>query len=221
MSSYLGKTVDNNLLEDVAQLGSRLHQRLLAGDVTTFAEIAEFALPILTERLSKKFPNLDDPHLVDMAVVDALMSYQGHPTQYNSSKLRLEQYLYMSARGDLLNLLKKQNKDIALVPLVEIVELEEPGSEYGVEVKDDVNIENEVTEKLSPTWRNICALLPDPIDQEMVQLMMDGTRETDIYAEVLGITALPADEQFSTVKRNKDRIKKILLRHIIPLDLKK
>jgi hypothetical protein len=51
--------------------------------------------------------------------------------------------------------------------------------------------------------------------------MMDGIRETDIYAEVLGITALSEHEQFLLVKRNKDRIKKKLLRHIDPSDLKK
>ncbi len=212
---------DSDQQVDTGQLDIRLHQRMLSGDVTVFAEIAEVALPLLTHRLSMKFPDLDDPHMVDTAVVTALLIYQKTPTQYNPNKLRLDQYLYMSARGDLLNFIKKQKKDMALVPLLEIVELEESDSEYGVEVQDDIDVEDEVIKKLSPTWRNICSLLPDNKDQEIIQLMMDGIRETETYAEVLGITALSEHEQFLLVKRNKDRIKKKLLRHIDPSDLKK
>ena len=50
--------------------------------------------------------------------------------------------------------------------------------------------------------------------------MMDGVRETDAYAEILGIGDLTIEEQKHIVKRNKDRIKKIISRHINPAELK-
>ncbi|MEN0045900.1 MAG: hypothetical protein AAF806_02460, partial [Bacteroidota bacterium] len=38
-------------------------------------------------------------------------------------------------------------------------------------------------------------------------------RKTKIYAEYLGITGLTKEEQKHIVKKNKDRIKKVLLRN--------
>jgi hypothetical protein len=38
--------------------------------------------------------------------------------------------------------------------------------------------------------------------------------ETSAYADTLGVSHLDADEQVSIVKRHKDRLKKMLQRHI-------
>ena len=60
----------------------------------------------------------------------------------------------------------------------------------------------------------------DPTDRDLLWLMLEGTRETSIFSEALGITDLTEDEQKEIVKRNKDRIKKRIIRHIEPKDLK-
>ena len=219
MSLSSRKMASHNPQEDLELNGSLLHQKMLAGELTAFAEIAEFALPILTERLMRRFPNLADPHLVDTAVIDALFKYQEKPTKYDPSKMRLDQYFYMSARGDLLNLLKTLKKDQVLVSLAEIVELDEENSEIKVELPSDIDVEGEVFMNLNPTWQTLCQLLPNSTDQEVLLLMIDGIRETSVYSEVLKITDLSAEKQFSIVKRNKDRIKKTLLRHKDSLDL--
>jgi hypothetical protein len=52
-----------------------------------------------------------------------------------------------------------------------------------------------------------------------MQLMMEGERATHTFANVLGILDLPSNEQRKIVKRNKDRIKKIIQRHIKWSDL--
>jgi hypothetical protein len=49
-------------------------------------------------------------------------------------------------------------------------------------------------------------------DRAVVELMGEGVRETAAYAEVLGITHLPADQQRVTVKRVKDRLTRQLER---------
>ena len=40
------------------------HIKILAGDVTAPAELAELLLPVLTKRLSKKYPIVFDPDLI-------------------------------------------------------------------------------------------------------------------------------------------------------------
>jgi hypothetical protein len=49
-------------------------------------------------------------------------------------------------------------------------------------------------------------------ERRVLALMLDGERSSAAYAQVLGITGLPAAEQEREVKRAKDRIKKRLER---------
>jgi hypothetical protein len=164
---------------------------------------------------------LDDPHLVDTAVEDALLSYFKRPEQYDPAKLRLEGYLYMSARGDLLNLLKQQEKDSRQVGLAEVVELGDSDTEHGVEVQDELDMETFVLNRTSPVWERLSQILPDSTDQEIVLLMMEGVRETSVYADVLGISDHAPEEQFIIVKRHKDRVKKRLQRNLNRTELSK
>ena len=202
--------------------GNRLHQRMLDGDVTAFGEIAEWVLPIITHRLSMKFPNLYDPDLIDTAIVDALINYQNKPTQYDMERKRLDNYIYMSAWGDLVNMLERDKKDDVLVALPDIVELDEQDSELILgrpEVASKEVVETDVLNKLSPTWKNLRKLFPDALDQALLMLILDNIRETNYYADVLGITNYPIDEQRRIVKKHKDRIKVKLRRNIDISDL--
>jgi hypothetical protein len=133
--------------------GLSLHQRLVAGDLTASAELAELYLPIVTDRLERIFPHVDDAHLVDTAVEDAILNYIERPSQYNPEKLKLESYLVMSAKWDLINLLASQKKDL-LVNLAEIVELTDDDMEQGIELIDTQDVEEIVSNRLSLTWKN-------------------------------------------------------------------
>jgi hypothetical protein len=48
----------------------------------------------------------------------------------------------------------------------------------------------------------------------MLSLMMEGERDADAYAEVLGIESLPPAERSLIVKRNKDRLKAVVRRRL-------
>ena len=194
--------------------GNTLHQRLLRGDITATAEIAELYMPIIIYRLSRRYPNLDDPHLIDIAVEDALVNYFGRPEQYDPAKLGLAGYLRMSANGDLLNLLKEDEKVRNQLSLSESVDLEDDDTEHGVEVQDVFDLEALVFNRLSPIWQGLSDLFPEPVDQEFILLMMEGERKTNVYASVLGISDRPLKEQAQVVKRYKDRIKKTIQRNI-------
>lgn len=204
---------------DLSQIGSQLHERLIAGDPTASAEIAELFLPAITKRLEGAFKNLGDPHAVNTAAIDALISYFDAPAKYDSTRSQLLSYLTMSARGDLLNALKTEKRHRLQLPISD-VELSEEESEYGVDLRSDTDVEQEVEIRLSPTWATLEEMLPDPVDKEIILLLMFGIRETYWFAEALGVLDQPVEEQRKIVKRNKDRVKKVLLRKIDPDDLR-
>lgn len=81
---------------DQQQLKLLLHKRLIEGDLTVSAEIAEFFLPKLTDYLQRCFPNLPDSHWIDIAVTDALMNYLRRLEQFNSRRASLMYYLKLS-----------------------------------------------------------------------------------------------------------------------------
>jgi RNA polymerase sigma-70 factor, ECF subfamily len=194
--------------------GLLLHQRLLAGDVTAPAEIADTYLSELVAYLERRYPAVDDPHLPSEAAIDALYSYLQRPKQYNPEKTGLDTYLRMAAEGDLLNALQKQARERQRQGGEQVVELDAPGAEYKVEAATGPTVEEQVDARLSPVWPKIEALVPNPVDKEIVRLMMEKVRKTAVFASVLGITHLPLDKQLQEVKRHKDRIKKRLKRHL-------
>jgi hypothetical protein len=201
-------------VDPLKAMGRVLHQRLLDGDITAAAEIAELFMPVVIDKLGRGYPSLDDPHLIDTAVEEALVSYFERPEQYDPAKLDLAGYLRMSADGDLRNLLKKEKRIQSQQSLSEYVELSDDDTEHEAEVPDDFNLEALVFSHCSPVWQRLSDLLPDPVDQEIVLLMMEGERKTSVYADVLGISSRPSEEQAQVVKRHKDRIKKTLQRNV-------
>jgi len=190
---------------DLKELGQALHRRLLTkqdGRVT--AEIAEVFLPLLANALHRKFPNLPDPHQAETVAIDSLLRYFAQPEKFDPDKGSLIGYLYLAAYRDLLNLLKHSQKFVELHPRA----LEH---EVSVAVGAD-NPEAHLLEEASPIVQRALAKVTDPIDRELVALMMDGVRETAAYAAVLGIADSPLREQEKIVKRHKDRLKKMLQR---------
>jgi hypothetical protein len=184
------------------------------GNVTAPAEIAETFLPRVVYELEKRFPDLYDPHLVEMAADDALLNYLQHPQQYDPIQLPLDRYLIMSARGDLLNLFHKSQYP-GFPKKTQFVELDAPAREYKTEVKDEsLGVEEQAFILASPVWPLLEQLLPDVTDREIALLMLEGVRVTNEYALTLGISHLPKADQETEVKRHKDRIKKTLQRHI-------
>ena len=202
------------------KIWDELHNRLALGDVIAPAEIAELFMPQLTEKLNRAFQNVEDPHLIETTVIDALMDYLTKPNQYDPTRGNLFSFLILKAKSDLLNSLRLKKIDQVRVNLAEIVELDDDSSVYSVELMDDMDVEEWIENNLSPIWKRLSTIVPDHTDQEILKLMMNGTRETEVYAKVIGIQHLPNNEQSRIVKRNKDRLKKVIQRHIHVEELK-
>lgn len=208
--------------EDVTVRLNELHKKILVGDVTANSEMAEIVLPILTKRLARIFPAIFDDDLIDTAVTDALLSYIENPAQFQEKKKSLLSYLLMSARGDLLNTMKPSKLDENSAQLYEDVEFGDSFTEESIEghvAFANVDVEVEVENRMSSVHSRINELFPEQKDREFVVMMMNGVRDTEEFAKVLGIEQLNSSQQRDIVKRHKDRIKKVITRNINPEDI--
>jgi hypothetical protein len=199
---------------DLKNLGLILHSRLLKGkDTQVTAEIAEIFLPILVNDLYTKFPNFLDPHQLETIAEDSLLRYFAHPEKYDPAKSNLIGYLYMDAYWDVRNLLQQQKK---------VVALEAPISEHEMyAVRDEADPEAILSQKESqqfqfesPLIKRVLTLVSRPRDRQVLELMMEGVRETQAYAQVLGIQSRLPEEQAKIVKQHKDRLKKTIQRKV-------
>ena len=133
------------------------------------------------------------------------MSYLKHPQQYNPEKRGLFGYLVMSADGDLRNALAKQRRRSDREISLEEVELERVGGNREGENASNLD--------LSAMIGEIKNLFENPVDQRVLELIVEGERSTNVFAEALGLSHLPVFERRREVKRHKDRIKKRLERY--------
>jgi DNA-directed RNA polymerase specialized sigma24 family protein len=185
------------MAEDIRlkNLGISLHTRLLAtGDSSTETEIAEAFFPLLVGALRRAYPNLRDPHLVEIAAIDTMLGYFARPEKFDPNRSSLIGYLYMDARANLINLLNREKR------------LSErhttAAGEASMSPPPATDPERRLVDDSSSLMTQTRDVLTNPADQELLSLMMDGVRERAAYAEVLGIQDLPIVEQVALVKRH-------------------
>ena len=186
----------------------KIHERLLAADPVAPAELAEDVWQPLLIELEKRHPRLRGSDFMRDAVTDALISYIKQPTQFDPAKRSLFGFLVMAAEGDLRNALAKTTRRKRREISIEDVELAGSGGKESLETPDLVTRLD-----VRRIHSKIGELFPDPRDREAVQLLIEGERATEAFAKVWGIDRLPTKDRASQVKRNKDRIKKMLHRH--------
>jgi hypothetical protein len=173
-----------------------LHVKLISGDPTASTQIAEKHLPRLIMDLKRKFPQVED-HAVETAAEDALMNYLLHPNRFDPSRLPLHNYLRMSARGDLLNVLRRHMVTSDSSRFGEVVELDRLDGEQDIEDLFSPSVDDITLYRNSPVWDRLLELLPDPIDQEIVLLMIENIRSTfTTVQKICSIKAAPTQSSF-------------------------
>lgn len=182
----------------------RIHERLLAGDPTATAELAETVGDVLFRKLQMKYPR-QDPDLVRDAAWDAIRGYMEQPGAFDPSKRGLIGYLQMAAEGDLLNAMAKVRRRRRREDLVDPVELALLGGKKGQE-------ELEARMDAARFGPQLARLFPDRADREAIELIVEGERSMAAFVEVWGFGKLPVEQQRKEVKRGKDRLRKALER---------
>ncbi len=189
--------------DDLESIGLRLHARLLEGTDRAADEIILHYRPHLIAAISRGFPRLSDPHLVETAANDALLAYLGRPEKFDPARSSLIAYLYMHARSNLIDLFRQQTR----------IKKNHSEFEDGLTSSDSsIDPERRLIESDSALIRHVRKIVTDPRDREVLSLMAEGERETAVFAEALGLEHLTVVEQAIAVKRHKDRLKKALTR---------
>ncbi len=185
-----------------------LHQRLVDRDPNAPADLAVTFLEPLIAWLSERNPRIHPDH-VNEAADEAIVALIRNPASYSPSKCNLESYLRMSAQGDLRNLLAKERRHRRNYPLLDVELSQDDGKYPGREVEPPVLLMFEEEQARRRDGG------PDPVrdgltevDRRCLELMESGERKTARFAEILGITDRPIEEQKLLVKRIKDRLKK-------------
>ncbi len=193
----------NDLLQEI-------HRRIVADEPDATLDAYRAVAQSLETHLKYEFPHLPpgaDPDMRVEAIHIALTDYFRFPEKYDPAKSRLMTYLKMAARGDMLNLLKRERRHS---------DRRSPLDDVAFRLPDG---EEEISETIGRDWESrslMKRLARDLSDEDMrlLRLMMDKVRGTPEAAEALGIEHLPFDEQRKEVKKAKDRIRKKLRRRL-------
>jgi RNA polymerase sigma-70 factor, ECF subfamily len=179
----------------------KLHERVLAEDPVATIDLVEGYMPALLEVLRKDLGCEGD--LAYDSAVDAVFGYLRAPIQFEASLGRLCTYLTRIAKNRAVDRLRSATssaaRDLAFASAVEL------GRSSPKELLVNAVQAREV-------WDHIEAGVSDARDRAALRLILEGERETATLAEVLGLSALPLDDQRQQVKRERDRLMKTLER---------
>lgn len=191
---------------DLTELGISLHRSLLEGHSTIVtAQIAEAFLPPLVRWLKRSLPHSPDQHEIEEEAAESLLNYFRRPEKFDPQRGSLLSYLYMDASANLKDSFRRSKK---------VVLDARQADEYTLEsLIGQTQRPAEGDEDLSRVNR-VFGRLPASTDQELLRLMMEGERKTEVFAAVLGIQHLDKAKQAEMVQRHKDRVKKTARREL-------
>ena len=191
------------------QLGEQYHAQLVTSDdpIVT-SQITETFLPRLIRLLRSLQYTVNDEHLIASAAEDALLAYFDTPGRFDPRKGNLFAWLAKCARNNLLDELKKQNNYLLRE---KSVELEAAETVYLAEAEAEAALVERSSD--TRTMQKLKEILDDPSDLKVVLLMMEGIRETELFAAALGLSHFSVEGQRTLVKQHKDRLKKTIQRH--------
>ncbi len=189
-----------------------LHARLVGGDRVASGDLAELVLPELVDRLGRQWPSLAGADAVHDAAVEVLVAYLREPERYDPSRSNLVSWLQMQAQGDLTNDYRSPTRSFhqrRVTLMRDGVEGEDFARKLRLVRSDEYpsDVERDALDEA-------LGALNDDRDRRLLALLLYGDTSTAAAANILGITHLSDEEQQAEVKRNKDRIKAKVKRHL-------
>ena len=203
------------------ELQATLYLRLRMREISAPADFAAAFLQPLLDALHAAFPadGSFDPDLVDECVLDTLLRFPQQPEKYHPERASLWTYLYIDAKGDLLNALKRNAREdrhreatLQSVALDAQSRNEQQEDDLWKLLPEDPPVFLPADIDFSLLKREVAAILSNDTDLAVVELLIAGTRETKRFSSILGISDLPPKVQRQEVKKVKDKWKKRLIR---------
>lgn len=202
--------------------GLALHQLVQSGDELALAKLydaySEGVIKVLRFEFSD-FAQQDEFYILE-AVNEAFLGYYNNPNSFDPSQKTLKNFLIMAAKRDVLNIISRDKKHQGKINLPENVEVEE---NLWNSIKGDTHSTDEkIVQKESMILieEELSKHFSDKRDIEMAKMIIQGERETESFAIILQIEELEKNKKQAEVKRNKDRIKKVIDRNKIESKLK-
>lgn len=211
-----------------------LHLRVLSGDESASGVLFGSYLNPLVDLLEAIYPDIarKDETLIEDAASDALFDYLARPQIYDAARCSFKNYLYMAARGDLLNLWRKRQQRFERE--ANVADIEDP---FGCENETqksvgfahlarnqkvgmaELSVSDEASQIINrlvadDLWAQVQELVPDATERRVLALIAWGVREVEPYAVLLGIEDKPLPEQRTAVNALKEKLKTRLKRRL-------
>ncbi|HLG40901.1 MAG TPA: hypothetical protein VI461_14575 [Chitinophagaceae bacterium] len=209
----MAKEVDN---------GKELHQLILKQDDIALSKLFDLYSESIARKLKGWYRKVAkmDVALIYEAVSEAFLGYFHNPLTFNPNISSLHRFLEVAAERDLKNILVRENKHMEAQKAPNDVELHEL---FWNSISTDIKKPDEklvFSEAMELVEKELATYFETETDIRLAKLVIAGERETEIYSAVLEIEELDIEEQRAEVKRNKDRIKKVLKRNGVEEKLK-
>lgn len=189
-----------------------LHQRVLArSDPVAFVELTEWLYLSLVQGVQQRAGRSADAILVEEAVGQALLDYHDAPARYDPGKAGLQRYLAMAAYRDYQNAQAKEQRLQAHQVSLFDPDLQEPAGDSEFVGPADIVAGREQAEALLHFIRE---LFHDPTERRIATLLIHEVRAIEPYAQVLGMSELPREEQVEHIQAVKYRIIRRLRRRV-------
>jgi len=202
----------------------------MVGDPTALGDIAHLVYEPLTAQLRREFPEHAYPeadiHLLLEKAADAMLEYGRVPAQANAkSGAGVLGFLVLRAKSRVQSALRRERTRReaegrfahGLTPSRRTdsgkpVELRLARAEHSEQQAEGIAVPGDsesfdASRESSDRRDEVLRAVVDEQDRRLLQLMLDGVRKTEAYADVLGIAHLGINEQRKIVKQHKDRIK--------------
>jgi hypothetical protein len=185
-----------------------LHRRLCDGDPVAPSDLCCRFLGPLVAWLTGQHRDCDE-HLIQEAAEDALINLSKNPESYDPARCSLAWYLRMAATADLRNASAKEQRHHRHRKAWSSVEHDLDGRNSSGEADDPASLVERAEEQDAILARlKACSADWPEQDRQVLLLMAQGERRTEVYAGVLGLTDQPLATQRREVKRRKDRLGK-------------
>ena len=191
-----------------------LHRRLCEGDRLAVQQVCRIYLNPLADWLSENNRKIEDSLLLT-AAHEAVLGLLKRPQSYDPSRMDLFAYLRMAAQADLRNLLRQKQRHERKRESWEVVEKGEDAGNYQWREEDPaVLLERAESQQAAADWLRTTSADWTEQERQVLELMLQGEKRTQVFAGVIGTEGLSFAEQQEVVNRLKDRIMKRLKREV-------
>lgn len=191
-----------------------VHVRFAQGDRVAWEEIAAYYLPLLSQSLLYRRPDVD-VDMIDQTVEDALLGYLNAPQRFDATRgVSLGYWLLIQARGGLSNALRKegnrQKHERAAGIEGQFFEknARTVSRKWGL---DDYLLTEEEAQSRCP--KEAIWLMAKFSQRELVELeLLTERAPLEEWVNLLSLQGLPEAERRPRIQREKERLRKKRLR---------